>query len=193
MSTTLISQPGVEPVSLEEMRAQCRISADDTSEDTLLAIYIRAARQAAEHELQRALIAQTWQETLDAFPAGSIRLGKAQALAIEAVEYIDPDGNLQTLDAAAYMLDTLTSPGWLLPAVGYSWPATAAVANAVRVRFSAGYGDTADTVPDNVRMWIIVTAAQLYANREAMDATGRVRDLPSRFVDRLLDSERVWA
>lgn len=193
MALTLITPPTVEPISLEEARMQCRITAGDTTEDAVLGVYIQAARETAEHELGRALLQQTWELTLDAFPAGEISLVRGRALAITSVKYLDPAGALQTLDSSAYTLDAATLPGWVLPAVGTSWPATASVVNAVRIRYTAGYGTAAASVPAAVRQWLLVTVAAMYDQREALDASGRVAVLPGRFVDRLLDAERVWA
>lgn len=192
MSLTLITPPAVEPVTLADMRLQCRVDAADMAEDSLLAVYIAAARQAAEHELQRALVDQTWELRIDAFPDAEIRLDKAQARSITSVLYVDSGGALQTLSSGAYVLDGNTAPGWLLPADGTSWPATDDVANAVRVQFVAGFGDTADAVPANVRAWILVTAATLYAQREAIDLSGKAAALPGRFIDRLLDEHRFY-
>jgi len=188
----LITPPTVEPVSIADMRMQCRVDADDASEDALLAIYITAARMAAEHELQRALINQTWELRIDAFPEAEIRLDKSPAVSVSGVLYVDAAGALQTLSSGAYVLDSNTAPGWLLPADGTNWPATDDVANAVRVQFVAGYGATADTVPANVRAWILVTAATLYAQREAIDLSGKAVALPGRFIDRLLDEHRFY-
>jgi uncharacterized phiE125 gp8 family phage protein len=192
MSLTLITPPAVEPVSLADMRVQCSIDAADTGEDALLAIAIVAAREEAEHELQRALINQTWELRLDAFPAAEIRLDKAQARSITSVMYVDAAGDLQTLSSGAYVLDSSTAPGWLLPAAGTSWPATADVANAVRVQFVAGYGATADAVPASVRYWIMVNVATRYAQREAIDLSGKAVSLPGRFIDRGLDPHRFY-
>ena len=192
MATILITHPAVEPISLAEARTQCRVDPDDTGEDALISIYITAARQAAEHQLGRALITQTWEQTLDAFPAGEIKLGQAKALAITSVKYVDTAGALQTMDPSAYTLDATQTPGWLLPADGASWPSTDDVINAVRVRFTAGYGAAAGDVPGSVRTWLLATVGTLYAQRESVDLAGRVGALPERFLDRLLDSERVW-
>lgn len=194
MSIIRITPPAVEPISLAEARAQCRIADDDTSEDALLAIYIQAARETAEHELGRALIEQTWEQRLDAFPAGDIgiKLGRAMATSIVQVQYNDPTLALQTMDPESYLLDAAVAPGWLMPADGSAWPATAEVINAVRVRFTCGYGAGAGSIPANVRNWLLVTVATYYGQREAVEMGGRVRELPARFIDRLLDSERYY-
>lgn len=192
MAINIITAPTVEPITLAEARTQCRIAADDTSEDALLAIYIQAARETAEHMLGRALIDQTWEQTLDEFPAGEVKLMKAKARSVVSVQYIDTAGTLQGMSPSAYTLDATQDTGWLLPADGTDWPSTDDVVNAVRIRYVAGYGATAANVPAGVRNWLLLTVAAHYAQREAIDATGRVAALPERFVDRLLDAERVY-
>ncbi len=108
------------------------------------------------------------------------------------MKYVDPVSVLQTLAPAAYALDAATPPGWLLPNSGYSWPTTRDEVNAVRVQFTAGYGAAASSVPASVRQWMLVTVAALYAQRESFDLAGRAGVLPDRFIDRLLDKEKVW-
>lgn len=192
MSLTLITPAAAEPITLAEARAQCRI--DGTDEDTLLAIYIAAARGKAEHITGRRLITQTWRQTLDEFPAsGDIKLLVPPAASIAQVQYVDATGALTTLASTAYVLDAATGPaGWLLPADGTSWPSTDDVVNAVRIDIVAGYGADGTAVPSDLRAWLLLTVAYLYAQREAVDATGKSTEIPSRFVDALLDPHRVY-
>ncbi len=188
MSLDLITGPSVEPVSLADAKVQCHVEHD--AEDTLIGALIVAARRMAEHQTQRALITQTWELTLDAFPDAEIRLDKPKVLSIVSVKYLDAAGVLQTLDPAAYALDATTKPGFVMPVS--SWPSTYAGANAVRVRFTAGYGPAASDVPADVVAWIQMQIATLYRNREAFAVGYSVADLPNRFVDGLLDAERVY-
>lgn len=190
MSLTLIIPPAIEPVSVAEVRAQCRI--DDSTEDALLAIYIQAARQHAEGLLFSALVTQTWEQTLDAFPAEEIKLLKPPVLGVTSVAYIDASGAVVTLPEASYVLDAATGPGWLFPASGTSWPSTSAVINAVRIRFTAGFGPSATDVPAPIRQWLLLTIAYLHAQRESHDLAGKVTAIPNRFVDSLLDPYRQY-
>lgn len=193
MSLTLITAPTIEPISLAEARAQCRI--DGTDEDTLLTIYIAAARQKAEGETQSALITQTWEQKLDEFPDAGIRIGKPPILTVVSVKYDDIDGTEQTLTAGThYTVDTAT--GYVNPAVDTEWPDTndaAGALNCVRIRFTAGFGPAATDVPAAIRSWMLLTIAYLHAQREAVDATGKAAAIPSRFVDSLLDPWRNYA
>jgi uncharacterized phiE125 gp8 family phage protein len=180
----------VEPITLADARMQCRIAPDDTGEDALLQIYIQAAREAAEHELGRVLISRGCDETLPAFPAGGIVLTTALASSVVWVKYRDSTGALQTMDPGEYTL-LLTRQQATIARMTGTWPATAAAHDAVQLRYVAGYGSAAQ-VPAAVRQWLLLTVAALYANREALDSTGRVAALPSRYVDRLLDAERIY-
>jgi len=158
MTLKLITAPAIEPVTLAEAKVQCRVDTDLTAEDDLLSALISTAREMAEHEIGRALINQTWERVLDAFPAAEIELGMPPVSSIVSVTYIDAAGDSQTLASAAYTLEPDLLPGWLLPAEGYEWPDTLDTANAVRVRFVAGYGDSAPNVPASSRVRIRSTA-----------------------------------
>lgn len=193
----LIDDPAVEPITLAEARLHLRLASDYTSEDATIEALIKAARKMAEHELGRKLITQKWDMVLDAFPAGdeSIRLHSllVKAQSIEQIVYLDTAGAPQTLSAAAYTLDPHSLPGYVFLNDGFGWPSDVAdSANAVKVRVVCGYGDTAADVPQQVVAWIKVQLATLWRNREAFVAGVSVSELPNRFVDRLLDSERLY-
>lgn len=190
MSLVLITPPALEPVTLAEAKLHCKV--DSTDDDTLLAIYITSARAAAEHETGRALVTQTWELLLDAFPCDEVELPKPNVLSITSVKYTDTDGVEQTIGSPNYTFDNARLTGWLLPAVDYAWPSTQAVANAVRVRFTAGYGAAASDVPANVRHWMLMQIGAAYRNRDAFAAGFSVAEYPNRFVDHLLDEARTY-
>lgn len=190
MALKLITPPVVAPVTLAEAKLQCRIDGDE--EDTLLAAYIDAATQAAEHELGRKLITQTWEAVYDAFNGGAMELNAPRVQSIVSITYIAADTTTATLASSAYVLDADQPPGWVHPAAGTAWPATADAANAVRIRFTCGYGPAPADVPANVRQWILMHIATAYRNREAMAQGVSISELPNRYVDRLLDSERQY-
>ncbi len=191
MTLKLITEPAAEPVTLDELKAQCRV--DGTDEDALLTALIVAARQQCEQELGgRSLITQTWERSIDAFPCSEIELGMGPLQAVGPITYADVDGAQQTLDSAAYVGDTTQEPGWALPADGYEWPATLDTAGAVKVRFTAGFGDAASDVPQAIRQWILLRASTLYKFRESVAAGVSVTELPGRYIDSLIDRWRVY-
>lgn len=190
MSLVTITSPATEPISLEMARLQCKCGAD---EDALLSLYIQSAREWAEDYLNRALITQTIELRLDAFPAGDIKLLKANAQSIVSITYTDATGADQVLPGTAYVLDAEAShAGWVLPADGTSWPATAGVINAVRVRYLAGYGSEAAAVPANIRLWMLAMVVLQYEQRSPVVVGATVAGLPDRYTDRLLDFYRVY-
>lgn len=186
MTLKLITDATVEPITLAQAKVQCRIDSDITTDDDLITGLITAARQQAEQELGRALITQTWERVLDAFPSAEIELGKPRVIAITSVTYIDGAGDSQTLSAADYSLDADTDGGFLLPAINTVWPTTLDTVNAVRVRFTAGFGAAADAVPGGIKAWILAKVAALHPNGD------KVTPDQQAMLDRLLDPWRVW-
>ena len=188
MTLTLITQPDIEPITLSEVKAHCRI--EHRTDDTLITSLITAARLAAEHELQRPLITQTWQAAYESFPSdhSAIALGKFRPRAIQGITYLDQNGTEADMHESAYVLDAATVPGWVHPAYNTSWPSARAFANSVRIRFTAGYGAAAD-VPQCIKQWMLLMIGSMYAFREASTDRAQAR-LP--YINSLLDPERVY-
>lgn len=172
----LIDAPVVEPITLAEAREQLRLIASGSPathpEDSLIEVLITAARQHLDGRdgwLSRCLITQTWELVLDRFPLNEIRLPLAPVQDVDSIKYDDVNGAEQTVSPSDYVVDTVSEPGWVVPVSGVVWPTTMDTINAVRVRFTAGYGDTADDVPEPIKWAIRLIVAHLYQNREPMN------------------------
>lgn len=187
MPLTLITAPAIEPVTLAEAKAHCRV--DSNADDAMITALIVAARESCEHKVGRPLITQTWERTLEYFPGGAILLGKFKPLSVVSVKYLDDAGAATTLDPAAYTLDADTEPGYLLPAYGTTWPSARAAASSVRVRFTAGYGPAASDVPTAVKQWILLAVGTIYEQRASVSDKS-LAAVP--FVDALLSAERIY-
>lgn len=191
MSLTLITPPAVEPITLAQAKAHCRI--DGTADDDLLAIYIKAARYACEGQIHSALITQDWAQKLDEFPdISDIKLLKPPVQSILSVTYVDADSVTQTLDSSLYVLDSAVSPGWLFPADGTVWPWADDVNNSIVVTMRCGFGDAGTDVPSDIISWMLLFIAQLYNQREAVDSSGKSSAVPNRFFDGLLGPWRQY-
>jgi len=132
----------------------------NTTGNSEIASLITDARRAAEGILDRALITQTWELTLDRFPFYSadntrseILLPRPPLQSVTSITYTDIDGATQTLASANYKVDTIGEPGRVVPAYGLSWPSTRNEINAVTVRYVCGYGAAA-TVPADIVRWM---------------------------------------
>lgn len=184
----IITPPAIEPISLETAKSHLRVT--DNSEDTLISLFIKSARESAEHRTGRSLINQTLEVAFDAF-ADAIEFPVGNVTSIVSIKYLNTSGIETTLNSLTYFLDNYSITNWVLPAYGYTYPETLGTANNVKVQFIAGYGATTDTVPANVTTWMLLAIGAMYANREAV-SNGQTYELPQSFCDGFLDSARTW-
>lgn len=188
MPLITITHPESEPVEVEDVKLSARMDAA-SFDDQLADLLIPGMRREAEHRLGRRLITQTVELVIGGFPSGAIDLSLPDVQSVISLKYIDRDEAQQTLPDTDYSLDTDSAPCRLLLGPGKSWPATAGVPHAVRVRFTVGYGDSPADVPANVRLWIIVHVVQALDNPSGV--SGQPLQ-PLLYVDRLLDAERFY-
>jgi len=165
---TLVAGPTIEPLSLEDAKAQLRVT--DDHENALIADLITAERQYAETYLSRALNLQTWDLGLDGFPSdSSIVIPRPPLVSVTSVSYRDTGGTVQTWDAANYTVDKPAGekamPGRVSRQYDVPWPITLGEPNSVTVRFVAGYGATAQSVPAIIRVAIKQWVADAWAGR----------------------------
>lgn len=190
MSLRLITPAAALAVSLDEAKLHLRV--DGADEDTLITALITAAAETAEQITGRAIMPQTWELTLDAFP-GAMELTRVPAASVTSVKYYDTTGTQITLPGAAYTLDNVDDFGlaYVAPAYGSEWPETREQINAVAVRYVAGYADAA-AVPQPIKQWMLLQIGAMYANRERETvANGAPATL--KFADGLLDRYKVYA
>jgi uncharacterized phiE125 gp8 family phage protein len=161
---TIIVPPAAEPVSLIETKNFVKQDAPD--DDALISGLITAARDWCETYTGRALVTQTWQMQMDAFPGYISRnssegqsvaayasggwswlgnrwgfvLPVAPVQSITSIAYNDQGGTSQTLPLSAYNVDTFSSPARVFPVFSTFWPLTQYAPNAIKVSFICGYG-----------------------------------------------------
>jgi len=177
--------PAQEPVTLAEALEHLREDAGVA--DAYVTSLITAARTACEERIERTLISTEWKLTLDSFP-DAIVLHRPPVISVASVKYLDAEGVEQTLDPADYLLDSVSEPGYLVPAPGKAWPDTQDRINAVTVTYTAGYGVTAASVPKPLTQWILLAIGEMYAVR---NRSGERPAVPHQFADALLDTYRI--
>lgn len=191
MGLKVITQPLVEPVSLDEAKLHLRV--DGTEEDDLITALIQAAREYVERYTRKTLIYTTYRYTLDTFPGGStwtafstmepielprqpvaeIAVGGNYSYAMPRIRYYDTDSVQQTLTYAGedFELDLGSNPPALRLFPYSYWPiAEYYRANAVEVDFVAGYGPTSASVPASLIAAIKLLIGHWYENRQAVGA-----------------------
>jgi uncharacterized phiE125 gp8 family phage protein len=166
VALTIFTQPVAEPVTLQETKDHLRV--DVTADDALISALITAARQhidGVDGWVGRALITQTWDWWLDAFPASEFRVPLPPLQSVGSITYTDENGASQTWASAKYTVDKESTPGRIVPAWGESFPSTRDVPNAVKVRFTAGYGAVGSNVPGPIKAAMLLHIHDLYSNR----------------------------
>lgn len=193
MGDILITAPTEEPVSVAELRAHLRDPADA---DSVLTRLIKAAREYVEEATGLALISQTRELTLDAWPGGGDGLGwwdgvqegaiigrapryvelpRGPLIFITSVKTYDTGNNATTWEPGNYFADTGNRPGRLALLDGAVWPVPTRAASGIVIRYVAGYANAA-AVPNALALAILQIAAHWYEHREltAIDAVNKV-------------------
>jgi len=186
MSLTLVTPPQVEPVAVGLVREQAVVAHDE--DDGLLLRLITAARMHVEQVTWRQLITATYEWRLDRL-CGALYVPRPPLQSVVSLEYADAQGNLQTLEPAAYTVDSHSTPGRIVPAAGTSWPATRGHIDDVTVTFIAGYG-TPEDVPEPLTHAILMLVAYWYEQRES--AAGRTMTSVPLGFDALIAPYRVY-
>jgi uncharacterized phiE125 gp8 family phage protein len=203
-----------EPVTIDQVQAQCRIDNDD--DNAYLSTLITAARQYCEKVTGRAFLSQTWRLSLEGFPcwrqllhcvgetqgysdwrpcglrAPEILLPRPYLLEVVSITYLDLTGTRQTLDPSQYTVVADAEPARVLPALGCVWPYALWQRGSVQITYAAGY---LTGVPGTIQLAILMLVAHWYENREAtvlpVSGTGVV-SVPLGVAE-LLDAETFTA
>lgn len=191
----------VDLMTLAEAKAFIRAN-NDTSQDAIISGLIKAAQSHLMQYLNRSFTITEWDLVLDAFPAEPIQLPVAPVRGVSAISYYDADGVQQTLAPSSYYVDSVSEPGWVLREVDTDWPATLAAANAVQVRFTAGYepveggsgsdgDDELGNVPPDIILAAKVLVSHWYEHREPVITGTIVSEMPMS-VKSLIQPYRVF-
>ncbi len=175
---TLITPPEA-LVSLDEIKAHCRVVWDD--EDNILAGFVSAATAHLDGEaglLGRCIAEQTWQITLDAFPTSAIELRPGKVTEISSIAYDQKsDGEVVSMSPSDFHLYNDTYGSFVVPAKGASWPETEDVYSAVQIQFVSGL--PVSDVRADLKLCVKLLAAHFYEHREAVEVGQvNVEELP---------------
>ena len=176
--------PTVEPLTVDQVMEPLRLD----EYETMLPLLIASARASAEAATSLALMTQTLDLYLDAFPCAEIVLPRSPLQSVTSITYTDTDGATQTLAASEYQVDTASAPPRIAPAYGKSWPSTRQQLNAVQVRFVCGH-TAAASVPADIKAWMLLSIGAAYEHRESIATGDAFVEMPH--IDRLVAASRV--
>jgi uncharacterized phiE125 gp8 family phage protein len=178
--------PETEPVDINTLRRHCRVDSD--YDDDLLTIYALTARHIAEAYLNRALITQELEFTLTNSPPPTasplvpqslivfplnwppvmrkpISIPRAPCQNVSSVLWGQAD-DLTAASTDDYMLNLSVEPA-LISIKGPMVPMIPQYS--LQLTYTAGYGDTPDTIPPPICHAIMMGTAALFENRGDVD------------------------
>ncbi len=164
----IFTPPTVEPVTVEELRSQVRITATD--EDAVLYTYIQTARLHIENITNLKLVTQTW----DVYYTGLddpilLPFAPLGSAGITSVKYQDTANIQQTVSASLY--ESGERNGRPIVRLKYlqTWPSSLGHADDVVIRAPFGYGVDGTSVPNPLKQAILLLAAHWNEHREPVD------------------------
>ncbi|MEY3205086.1 MAG: hypothetical protein RLZZ21_1417 [Planctomycetota bacterium] len=187
VSLQVVTHPEVEPVSLGELKAHCKVTHD--VEDGLLVGNLQAAREYVEGRRGLCMIDTQLAVVMDAHQAGgTIRLPRSPRSPTEGRQLVTMESSAngtswQAIDASQFVVYPSALPA-LVKWSAAAWPTPGASDSLYRVTWWAGFGATGAAVPRRYRNAILALASHWYLNREAV-ATGALAKVPF-MVDELL-------
>lgn len=195
-----VTPPTIEPVTYGELIDYLRIQPVDENVDTgiidLMNMMIRAARMQVETVCNRALITQTWDYSINGWPAEDyyrLPFGNLSSSSL-SVKWKGETGTETTLTVTTDYLVETNGPdcGRIVLPYGDTWPTgTLYPSNPITTRFICGYGATEDSVPEEIRMAILSIVSDLWEIR------GTLTDAPFNYkvspvMDRLLYPHKIF-
>ena len=177
--------PAVEPISSFDVERHSVLSSDDPMIDG----YIAAARRMVESYCGP-LISQTWIQYDDAWPYTSrLIIRKPRVSAVTSIKYKDYLAVESTFSSSNYFTDLndAAEPCVFLKTTA-SWPTSTVLyeVNPIYTEFVCGYGATAASVPDDIKLVLMMLVGYLNENREA-----DFKAMPMGFVD-MLSPYRIY-
>lgn len=174
MSVKIITGPAEMPVSLEEARTAAK--ANGTDSDSEIMIQVAALTAEAEHMIGQVVINRTYETKLASFPA-AIESPALPFFQVSEIEYVNPEESILILGTDVYTVDESGDRPQIVLAPGFEWPATAARADAVRVRVICGHGATSASTPAAFKGYILAKIREYFAPPGTPESPNLVRML----------------
>lgn len=157
---TTVTAAAVEPVTLQEAKKQVGVGEVDYHDDQLTRL-ITSARQLVEELTDRTFITSTFDFKFDRWPLGlqPIFIPQPPLQTITSIKYFDTSGVEQTLGTSTYKVLAERDPGEIRLKTQQSWPFLYSETDVVTIRFVAGYGAAASSVPGPLKQAILMAVS----------------------------------
>lgn len=186
--------PTVMPVALADAKLDLRV--DQADEDTLIDSLIAAATdylEAPNGAINKAFTTQTWTLSVKC-PDRHYRiwLPVTPVQSISSITYYDADNVQQTLTVSDFYFHGEEDWAYIEPKQGVTWPATYDRLDAITVEFVAGFGATADDVPQTIRQCVRLLVGHWYTHRTAVVSGVSVDELPMAAQSLISMNRKGW-
>lgn len=175
-------QPAIEPITSSDTKLFLKIDLSD--DDAIVTSLIKASREYVESFTGRSFINRTFKLSLDGIAESdvplwegtrvgpdinyrkrTIPLWRSPVSSVTSIITYDDADNATTFSASSYYVDTSREPAQVILRSGSVWPSALRVGNAIEITYVAGYGSTASSVPEAVKIAMYQICSYLYENR----------------------------
>ena len=184
-NTQVVTPSPADPVTLTDVKAHLRIDETDKTNDAALTNLIPAATEMIEKDLGLCMMQRTVETTINALtPAyehlqegwvtapdlpryeGFLVLNARPLIAVESINYFtDANDDPNLWDAANYAVDKARANARIRLRPNRSWPDNLRAVDALRIRYTVGYGDRAASVPASLRVAVMTLVGHLFEYR----------------------------
>ena len=191
---TVDTAPTGETLTESEIRNYLRV--DDSGELATLQLLRVAARKFFESYTGRSVLTQTLTLSIDDvngdgyairegfyerpdinFHKNYIVLPSSPVQSVTHIKTYDDDDVATTMAASKYYLDRVRDPARVILRTGETWPTSLRVANAIEIKYVAGYGSAA-AVPQDLKVGMLMHIAYMYDQRGDMKNYQETINLP---------------
>lgn len=178
---SLVTAPVNQLVPLVTAKAHLRVTG--TADDEYIEGLIDAANDSIEQQINRALINRTYALKFDDVPdTAEVELPHPPAASVTSITYVDTEGSGQTFSSANYLTSLPSGPqamhGRIRLAESVDWPSVKDQMEAFTITWVAGYGDDPENVPYAIRQAALLIIGHLYENRQDVQVTVPVFEMP---------------
>lgn len=155
------SSPSGLAVSLQAVKDHLRISG--TAQDDHLTLLIEASTEKLERDINRGIIAATWQQALDKFPSNNdpILLHMGNDTGVSSITYVDENNVTQTLSTENYSYSDSRSSVFCESTDGWPSTSTDSKSDKVFINFTCGSAD-GGCVPRLIKQAIMLEVGRAY-------------------------------
>jgi uncharacterized phiE125 gp8 family phage protein len=185
-----ITPPASLPITLAEAKVQCSVEAEADYWDVYLSDLIKTAVSVVDGQgsLGRSMVSQSWAQWVSQSP-DVVRVTMGPFIALTGVSYYDTEGNLQSANIANFEVRLDGDFVNIRPKINFSWPESQKREDAIKIEFTAGYGNNAADVPQCLKHALLLLVGLWFEVREAATEM-TLKDIPMG-VDNLIGRERV--